>query len=105
MAFLVSGLRTRTVRATIVLRRNSENSTLEANHQQWNESNRNDDEVELDLASTLSNELIDDPMHTKTLEDDFTNHGNDSDVMVIISKSKIRDFISENVDHIYVKRT
>lgn len=44
-------------------------------------------------------------MQTTTLKDDRANHGNDTEVMFRIAKSKIRDLIAEEVDHIYVERT
>lgn len=62
-------------------------------------------EVEHACVAALSDEQIDDPVHKKPLEDDWTNYSNDSEVMVKIARSKITDLIAEEVDRIYVKST
>lgn len=55
--------------------------------------------------ASLSIEHTNDPIHTKPLKNDHESNGDDTDVMLTIARTEIRDLIAEKVDLIYEKRT
>lgn len=53
----------------------------------------------------LSDEHVEALLHTTPWEDDRANYGTDNDVLMKISKSETRYFITEEFDRILAKRT
>lgn len=60
-----------------------------------------DDDVEQASVAALFDEQSDDPMHEKPSKDDRANYGSDTDVMLPIADSKIKNLIAEEVDLVY----
>lgn len=59
---------------------------------------KNDANVERAWVHTLSNERIDDPVHTTPSENDFRSYGTDADVIMKIDKGKIKDLFGKDAD-------
>lgn len=55
--------------------------------------------------AALSNEQIDNPIHTIPSKDERANYGIYANIMMMIGKTKIKDLIPEKVDHIYADCT
>lgn len=60
-------------------------------------------DVERARFAALSDDQIDDAMHTKPSEDNLTSYGNDTAVMMTIFESEISALTARELDEIYVK--
>lgn len=64
-----------------------------------------DADVDRTWVAVLSNEQIDNLMHTKPSEEELANFSNDADVIIKIARNKVKDLMAEEVNRIYAKRT
>lgn len=55
--------------------------------------------------AALSNEQIEDSMHATPSKDKLENYRNDTEVMMMIAKSKVKGFIAERFNRMYAERT
>lgn len=65
----------------------------------------NDADVKRACVASLLNDQMYDHMHISPSEDDSTNYGNDTVIVVTNSKTKIRHLIADEIAHIYAERT
>lgn len=64
-----------------------------------------DAEIQRAWTVTVTDEQIDDSMHTTPLEDEQASFGSNADVMMTITRSESRGFIAGEVDRIYAGGT
>lgn len=64
-----------------------------------------DAKVDRPWVAALSDEQRSDPLHTKLPNEEFGTYINDADVMIAISKSRVKGLLAEEVHCIFSERT